>query len=827
MQSIGTPYQSLSIPYQLLEKHGLSSLDEPFISQLNTRLFDAGELAAQVGAFSRFCKQDPKKCARLFNIVRLSADFEAIQTAAANALSILGGASVSLSGEKFLKVRVQGARLDHTILDQTDFSDSDLRRVDFTGSYLSKTIFTGCRMDGVQMGQRPDLFVSPESCFSLSSDARWVFIADNEENELAIWDVEKRTKTLLREQYVRELHDYQEVRYASLSPDGKSVVLGNNKGKFLFQSLDPVVETQGWQTPSEHHVICSVALAPDQRYVAWSDRFLYYQKHPDYSIHLYNLREKTHSLGLVGHTNRVNTLLFSSDGALLFSGSKDKTIRIWDMREQKEIKCLISDHASITALALHKDGKQLLSGDDEGKIYLWDLSTEEKQELKGSRTPVNCLAFSADGQLALSGGEDGAIFVWDLEKGSVAQTILAGPAPVYQLAFSQDGRTIISCQVGGVRYFNINPSEGKAISSPNHNTPGEFIMIDEHRILSIMEDSPLLRIWDTVQGRSSFLRGHASEIVHISASADGKTAVSMGQDSYCIWDLANLTLKKKIPRPYPENDFVSPGALSPNGKWLIFQEAKGNFPIIKAMTYLWNIEENRLEKLLGNGEIPKAASYSYTPDGRFLIIGLDGWRFLQIWDIQQNQDAGKLEGQKDIVPSVACTPDGCYALSVSHGSTLFSWNLQTKTREDRRKFRDTVLSVVVSNDGHYVLTGSVDSAVLWEFNRGKLKFLESLKGHPGPVQEVRFSPSGNYAYTMSVGHLRKWQLFDADHRLSLMLIWSSASPALFCDRVQFDDSTILSPENRELITTQQALFNKFAPDDFTENPDYHQGEADF
>jgi WD40 repeat protein len=52
---------------------------------------------------------------------------------------------------------------------------------------------------------------------------------------------------------------------------------------------------------------------------------------------------------LSGHTDEVNSVVFSSDGRSLVSGSDDKTVKLWDMQTGGAIKTF-SGHTELFAL---------------------------------------------------------------------------------------------------------------------------------------------------------------------------------------------------------------------------------------------------------------------------------------------------------------------------------------------------------------------------------------------------------------------------------------------------------------------------------------------
>jgi len=70
----------------------------------------------------------------------------------------------------------------------------------------------------------------------------------------------------------------------------------------------------------------------------------------------------------------------------------------------------------------------------------------------------------------------------------------------------------------------------------------------------------------------------------------------------------------------------------------------------------------------------------------------------------------------------------------------------------------TVLSVVVSPDANYIVSGSLDKMIqIWELRTGML--VCTPKGHEFPVLSVAVSPDGNYLVSGSTDKMIKvWKL---------------------------------------------------------------------
>jgi DNA-binding beta-propeller fold protein YncE len=111
------------------------------------------------------------------------------------------------------------------------------------------------------------------------------------------------------------------------------------------------------------------------------------------------------------------------------------------------------------------------------------------------------------------------------------------------------------------------------------------------------------------------------------------------------------------------------------------------------------------------------------------------------------------------VLSVAVTPDGKYVVSGSEDKTVRVWELATG-KEVRRFMghRSGVNRVAVTPDGQYVVSGSHDETVrLWELATGKE--VRPFTGHKNWVSSVAVTPDGKYIVSGSWDNtVRLWEL---------------------------------------------------------------------
>ncbi|PGG95247.1 hypothetical protein AJ79_10165 [Helicocarpus griseus UAMH5409] len=173
---------------------------------------------------------------------------------------------------------------------------------------------------------------------------------------------------------------------------------------------------------------------------------------------------------LMGHSNSVHSVAFSSDGSTLASGSSDDTIKLWDVETGKELQTLMGHSGSVKSVAFSSNGLTLASGSSDHTIKLWDVETSKElqtlrghygsfdmlvklwdvqtdkvlQTLKSYSGQVYSVVFSPDGSTLASGSSDHIIKLWDIETDEELQILTGHSHCVDSVAFSPDGSTLAS-----------------------------------------------------------------------------------------------------------------------------------------------------------------------------------------------------------------------------------------------------------------------------------------------------------------------------------------------------------------------------------------------
>ena len=152
-----------------------------------------------------------------------------------------------------------------------------------------------------------------------------------------------------------------------------------------------------------------------------------------------------------GHTDLVTSLVFSSDGTSLVSGSDDGTVKLWDVQTGGVVKTFSGHSNTVCSVSISADSTMIASGSDDNTIHLWDIQTGECYHVIEQWNTVDQVCFSPTDPQCLLSNSDYKIWQWDINGHQIP--------PTYDgtcVAFSPDGTQFVLTNGAVVTVQNSN-----------------------------------------------------------------------------------------------------------------------------------------------------------------------------------------------------------------------------------------------------------------------------------------------------------------------------------------------------------------------------------
>ncbi|MCU1281530.1 MAG: High-affnity carbon uptake protein Hat/HatR, partial [bacterium] len=277
---------------------------------------------------------------------------------------------------------------------------------------------------------------------------------------------------------------------------------------------------------------------------------------------------------------------FSADGTSIESLSADKTTRIWSIGpEGSQVLQGGSDH--VLKVVFAPDGSSLATSTRDGTIRVW--TGDRSRSLSEHSVEAYALTYSGDGRWLVSGGLDGTVRAWDL--GSGAEQLLAEHCGnISTLAAERNGTRVAAASADGViRIFDLKTGSVQQLDG-HHGAVLKVVFANEGGILASGGSDGTIQLWSASGEALRVLSGHRGQVFNLEFSPDGQTLASTGADrTVRIWQLRDGSSRRLEAPPF----MLIPLHFSPDGKWLA---AGGQGDFVR----LWQLPSGRSWDLAGH-----------------------------------------------------------------------------------------------------------------------------------------------------------------------------------------------------------------------------------
>jgi WD40 repeat protein len=260
-------------------------------------------------------------------------------------------------------------------------------------------------------------------------------------------------------------------------------------------------------------------------------------------------------LSLTGHTQPVTAVAFAPDGHSIASASLDGTVRLWSVTRAAETMKLSAPPRGASRIAFAPDGRVLAACTEPG-IRLWDAASGSEVGLLKQSSAMSCsLAFSGDGRQLVSAHFGSNALLWDLRRQATVREFEGHRCCISSLSLAPDGKTLVS---GGasVRFIGSGTGCGGRVIEL-----GPGVTVDKS-----------LRRWDVATAKQLGIVREAGSVFNLSHSPDGQAIAVASDQGLSVWGVGGRELTKtRTLTQQPTRDV----AFSPDGTLVASVDAEG------------------------------------------------------------------------------------------------------------------------------------------------------------------------------------------------------------------------------------------------------------
>lgn len=440
----------------------------------------------------------------------------------------------------------------------------------------------------------------------------------------------------------------------------------------------------------DHGPAMALAFSPDGRLLATAQ---------PRALVLWDVATRREIRRLVGHTDLVNDLVFSSDGRFLATASDDATARLWEVATGTEVKHFSRSKEVMRAVALAPDGQRLAAADKVGSVCVWRIQTAAVEKCLAPQTRNRIRWSIEDGRLAavdsgrevtpdvrklIFSSEGGELFAmgrqkiaaWEVTSGRVTREFVRledGPF----LGLSPDGSTAALDNGTEIRFWNLNAGTLSQGYQFDNHLPKMTVFSKDGRSAATGFNKGFVQVID-LRTRSEVhaqMQGNAHEegilgleVLAAAFSADGRQLVTSAGDSVVrVWESRTLDLQAAL-----RSEALDPRsiAFSPDGGQVLATD--------RELAIVWSLAEGRELVRLHHAPPPAYAVEhgTFSPQGTFILTGQN--TIATLWDARSWKRIRTFD----------------------HGSYM--------------------RSVSVSGDEKSIVTTSVENAKVWNLSTGEV-----------------------------------------------------------------------------------------------------------
>jgi WD40 repeat protein/serine/threonine protein kinase len=604
----------------------------------------------------------------------------------------------------------------------------------------------------------------------------------------------------------------EQVIDSSFSSDGKWVITASKDGTARIWNAE--IGKMQATLSGVHLPVVSAVFAPDRRRVVTvhegqsrlTDKNGTQRYYTDRVARIWDTFTGKEMVILRGHTDRIISASFSTDGRRVITASWDKSARLWDVKTGKQLGIFAAGLSSLQSADLSPDGQRVLTVSD-SSVCETDLSETKGQVVMDPPAgPATTAAWAGGNSTGMAYRKDPVLArIWDVKSGKVLHTLVKsrrfpfGSTPRSVVGrYSPDGRLVVMT-LNNKTVTLWDAQTGKLLFDlTGHKKPARWAVFSSDGRRLLTADVDTARVWATDSGAELVvLPNPEGPITSVNFSFNGQRAVTAHSNGTVrLWDANGPGALAKYDA---HEQSVSTAAFSPDGSLVVTGSDDGTGRI-------WQVAPRRGLATVLTGHDDAVVEGNFSPDGQRVVTASSD-ASARLWDVKSGKQLFQLKGHASLgaypardeillaTRTAAFSPDGKL--------------IATANREHNARMRaESLLGVKIKPERELPFT----PARLWDANSGEELF--ALKGHKGSVFSAVFSPDGKRLLTASDGRMDSGTFRQSGgHTFSRTTnkrsetaarIWdvqTGRQLAVLGDHTRRVHCAVFSPDGRRIVTT--------------------------
>jgi len=450
----------------------------------------------------------------------------------------------------------------------------------------------------------------------------------------------------------------------------------------------------------------------------------------------------------LGHTDKINTAVFSHDGKKVLTASLDRTFCIWNVQNGKLIFRISGHDSGISYAIFSEDGKEILTASYDNTIRIWSLETgKELDKLNFRNEKIRFLEFKKTHNSVLIHSTKGFVFEWVpniykrenrvfkkrliiVKDDLVSKIIHTGKNKLGMQFVEFTGNKVVLSGLGRISTTALSPDHSKIIAG---SINGEIIIID-------------LKIGKIFQ----IIKGHSDNITHSKFSPDGKYFITTSSEGLSkLWSLNPLECIKILDVQVLHS--ITYADFSPDGTLIVTASSDGSARI-------WNVKNLEKPLFVLKTLHQGIDSLKFSASGLNVLSASTNFSYLNnlsLWNIKNGNTIYSINliyrpSNLTLINDEIC--------GFSDNNKLLLWRMKDPfIREIHQPHRNLITDINLSLDGKYLTTSSLDStAIVFEvINNENQVFLKdkydnaSYFHHQDGIYSSLFSDNSRFLVTCS------------------------------------------------------------------------------